>query len=88
MGIEDPESSIWYPLECGTCDGNDCSAKPRGATSCCPDAIPTDKNCGNIDERAPCHIKGILLVMFLYFSLNFFICISAVLYCYWSENHT
>ena len=57
MGIEDPESSIWYPLECGAFCGSDCSAKPRGATSCCPDAIPADKTCGNFNERAPCHLE-------------------------------
>ena len=72
MGIKDPESSTCYHLECGFYGGSDCSAKPRGVTSCCPDANPTDKNCSNFDERAPCHIKGILLVIFLYFSLNFF----------------
>ena len=73
MGIEDPKSSTCCPLECGTCGGSDCSAKSRGATSCCPDATPADKICGNCNERAPCHIKGILLVMFLYFSLNYLV---------------
>ena len=62
MGIEDPESSTCCPLECGTCGGSDCSAKPRDETSGCPDKIPTDKICGLYNERAPCHMKGICII--------------------------
>ena len=76
MGIEDPKSSTCCPLECGTCGGSDCSAKPRGATSCCPDAIPIDKICGNFNERAPCHLeypdmKGIPITDASFYPLNY-----------------